>query len=111
MEMKITNDALLTQLGYNVTEGTLKDLELIANNTNGFDNIKNHIVALNDHLKHLDAYVAMSSTNPYLKIKIKSEEPQQIEAAKEEIKKWAEKYKVELQEVNDKTYYILGVEK
>jgi len=109
--MKLQNDALLTQLGYSVTEGTLKDLEIIANNTNGFDNIKNHIVALNDHLKVLDAYVAMSNSNPYLKIKIIANEPEKITAAKEEINKWAEKYKVELKQVNDKTYYILGVEK
>ena len=107
--MKLENDALLTQLGYSVTEGTLKDLEIIANNTKGFENIKNHVVALNDHLKVLDGYVAMSSTNPYLKIKIITTEPEKIAAAKEEIHKWADKYKVELKEVNDKTFYILGI--
>ena len=107
--MKLTNDALLTQLGYNVTENTLKDLEIIAQNTNGFDTIKNHIVALNDHLKTIDGYVAMSSTNPYLKIKIKAEEETAVNACLEEIQKWADKYKVELKKVNDKTFYILGV--
>jgi len=107
--MKLTNDALLRQLGYNVTENTLKDLESIEKNTNGFDNIKNHIVALNDHLKTIDGYVAMSSTNPYLKIKIKADEETAVNACLEEIKKWAEKYKVELKQVNDKTFYILGV--
>ena len=107
--MKLTNDALLTQLGYSVTEGTLKDLEIIAKNTKGFDTIKNHIVALNDHLKAIDGYVAMSSTNPYLKIKIKAEEKTAINVCLEEIQKWADKYKVELKKVNDKTFYILGV--
>jgi len=109
--MKLSNDALLIQLGYNVTENTLKDLETIEQNTPGFDTIKNHVVALNDHLKPLDGYVVMSSTNPYLKIKIIAEETEKVEAALEEINKWATKYKVELKQVNDKTFYILGVEK
>jgi hypothetical protein len=107
--MKLTNDALLTQLGYSVTEGTLKEIEIISQNTAGFDTIKNHVIALNDHLKPLDGYVAMSSTNPYLKIKIIAEENEKVEAALEEINKWANKYKVELKQVNDKTFYILGV--
>jgi len=105
--MKLTNEAILTQLGYNLTENTLKDLEIIINNTKNFDKIKNHIIALNDHLKPLESYVAMSSTNPYFKIKLHDELHQND--AKEEIKKWAEKYKVELKSVNDKTFYILGV--
>jgi len=107
--MKLSNDALLTQLGYNVTESTLKDLEIIINNTPGFETIKNHIIALNDHLKTLDGYVAMSSTNPYLKIKIISTNEEQIKEALKEINKWAEKYKVELKKANEKTFYILGV--
>jgi len=107
--MKLTNDALLTQLGYNVTDNTLKDLEIIEKNTAGFENIRNHIVALNDHLKVLDGYIAMSNTNPYLKIKLISTKKEEIEAGLEEIHKWAKKYKVELKKVNDKTFYIIGV--
>jgi hypothetical protein len=109
--MKLTNDALLTQLGYSITEHTLKDLEIIEKNTNGFETIKNHIIALNDHLKTIDGYVAMSSTNPYLKIKIKADEETAIKACLDEINKWANKYNVELKKVNDKTFYILGVKK
>jgi len=106
--MKLTNEAILTQLGYNVTDNTLKDLEIIINNTKNFEKFKNHLIALNDHLKPLESYVAMSSTNPYFKIKLHDELHQ--DDAKEEIKKWAKKYNVELKQANEKTFYIIGVE-
>lgn len=110
--MNISNEGLLTQLGYNVDEKSLKELEIIEKNTPGFENIKKHIIALNDHLKPLSSYVAMSNTNPYFKIKIDTDNESYINEAKEIIQKWAEKYNVRLKKVENKeTYYILGINK
>ena len=108
--MNISNEGLLTQLGYNVDESSLKQLKNIEVNTPGFENIKKHIISLNDHRKHLDSYVAMSNSNPYFKIKIDTNNENFLNEAKEIIKKWAEKYKINLQKVEEKeTYYILGI--
>ncbi|WP_197972116.1 hypothetical protein [Nitrosophilus labii] len=110
--MKISNEGILTQLGYNIDEKSTKQLENIEKNTPGFENIKKHIVALNDHLKHLSSYVAMSNSNPYFKIKIDTENKEFIEEAKDIINRWAQKYNVNLQKVQNKeTYYILGIQK
>lgn len=108
--MNISNEGLLTQLGYNADESSLKQLKNIEDNTPGFENIKKHIISLNDHLKNLDSYVAMSNSNPYFKIKIDTNNENFLNEAKEIIKKWAEKYKINLQKVEEKeTYYILGI--
>jgi len=110
--MNISNEGLLTQLGYNSDDRNLKELEIIKNNTPGFENIKKHIIALNDHLKNLSSYVAMSSSKPYFKIKIDTDNENFINEAKDIIQKWAQKYNVKLQKVENKeTYYILGIEK
>ncbi len=110
--MKITNEGILTQLGYNIDENSTKQLENIEKNTPGFENIKKHIITLNDHLKHLSSYVAMSNSNPYFKIKIDTDNNEFIEEAKDIINRWAQKYNVNLQKVQNKeTYYILGVQK
>jgi len=110
--MKISNEGLLTQLGYNTDEKSLKELEIIANNTPGFENIKKHIIALNDHLKPYSSYVAMSNSNPYFKIKIDTDNEKYINEAKDIITKWAQKYNVELKKVENKeTFYILGIKK
>jgi len=110
--MKIVKEALLTQLGYNITETELKELDKIIQNTKNFDKIKNHILSLHDHLKEFFGFVALSNSKPYFKIKIDTDNPSQIEAATEEINHWATKYNVKLEKVENKnTYYILGVEK
>ncbi len=108
--MHISNEGLLTQLGYNADEANLRQLQTIAQNTPGFEQIKKHIVALNDHLKNYGGFVAMSNSHPYFKVKIESSEPSAIEVATAEIKKWANKYKVILEKVQNKeTYYIKGI--
>ena len=109
--MQLTSEGLLTQLGYNPDNANLKTLQAIEKNTPGFENIKKHIVALNDHLKNYGGYVAMSNTHPYFKIKIDADSPSQRDIAVEEIHKWAKKYNVTLKEVKERaTYYILGIE-
>ncbi len=110
--MQISAEGVLTQLGYNRDENTLRQFEAIAKNTPGFEQIQKHIVALHDHLKNFGGFVAMSNSVNHLKIKIDANEASTIEAAKEEIERWAQKYNVNLQKVpNKETYYILGIYK
>ncbi len=110
--MQITKEGLLTQLGYHPNESNIKQLQTIEEATPGFEQIQKHIVALNDHLKNYGGFVAMSNSNPYFKIKIEAQELSTIEAAKDKILQWANKYNVKLQKVpNKETYYILGIEK
>ncbi len=110
--MHISNEGLLTQLGYNPQEANIKMLHIIQEHTPGFEQIKRHIVALHDHLKNYGGYVAISSSQPYFKIKIDTDEPTSLRIATDEIHKWADKYNVKLQKVvNKETYYIVGIEK
>jgi hypothetical protein len=109
--MKISKEGILTQLGYPVNEGTLKELNIIEKNTPGFENIKNHILALNDHIKQLEGHIAMSSSKPYFKIKIVTSQKSILEEATQYILKWAKKYNVNLEKVKDReTYYIKGIQ-
>jgi hypothetical protein len=104
----ISNEALLTSLGYR--ESMLSQLEAIEKNTPNFDKVIKHLVALNDHLKHVDALVALSSTNDYIKIKSHSANEALIQEFHEETQKWAQKYKADIEQVEGKnTYYLKGV--
>ncbi|NWF66272.1 MAG: hypothetical protein HXX81_02270 [Campylobacterales bacterium] len=105
----VTNEEFLTRLGYNVNEGSLKELELVKQNTGEFEKIAKHIIDLHEHLKTMNAFIAISSTKPYLKIKNEEDKVEAIDFVNDYIKKWAEKYKVTLQKVENKnTYYIIG---
>lgn len=102
-------EAMLTQLGYVPNDALLKQLQKIEVNTTGYDKIQKHIMDLNDHLKVDGSYVAMSNSNDYFKIKIDSTSPTAIEQAHEKVKHFSEKYKVEVDKLENKnTYYILG---
>jgi len=105
--MKIEKIGLLKQLGYN--EDNLKELENIEKHTPGFEKIKNHLVALSDKLKHLNGFIAFSSSVPHLKIKIDTKSEEFLKEAEEIINKWAKKYKVILEKVKENVFYIKGV--
>ncbi|WP_200762529.1 hypothetical protein [Nitrosophilus alvini] len=110
--MNISNEGLLAQLGYNVDEKSLRQLNDTIENTKKFDKIKKHLIALNDNLKHTSSYVALSNSFSYFKIKIDTDNETMINEAKEIINKWADKYNVKLKKVENKeTFYIIGVEK
>jgi uncharacterized coiled-coil protein SlyX len=104
--MKIEDLGLLKQLGYN--ENNLKELENVKQNTTNFEKIKNHLVSLNDKLKHVNGFIAFSNSVPHLKIKIENS-GELLEEAKDIIKKWAEKYNVVLEKVKENVFYIKGV--
>jgi len=101
----LTDEALLTQLGYTATHGMEDKLKLIIKKTKGYDDIKKHLLALHDNLKPYDSFVALSSSHDFFKIKNETNS----EEAKVYIHKWAEKYRVNLEKVEGKeTYYIIG---
>ena len=104
-------DAILTQLGYVSNDALRQQLARIESNTTGYDKIRKHILDLHDHLKVDKAYVALSNSNDYFKIKVESPSPEMVKDAEEKINRFSEKYKVRLQKVEGKeTYYILGFE-
>jgi hypothetical protein len=109
MNIELTPENLLIQLGYPVKEATLAQMKRIIDNTPGFDKFAKHILTLNDEVKRFAGVVAMSNSKDYLKVKTDSTIPEEIEAFNEYVQQWAEKYKVALQKVEGKnTYYILG---
>jgi hypothetical protein len=104
--MKIAEIGLLKQLGYN--ESNLKELEIVKKHTPNFEKVKNHLVSLNDKLKHVNGFIAFSNSVPHLKIKIENS-GELLEEAKDIVKKWADKYNVILEKVKENVFYIKGV--
>jgi hypothetical protein len=109
MSIQANVENLLVQLDYPLNDATKKQLNDITDNTKDFFAFAGHIFNLKDELKRIVATVAMSNSNPYLKIKSNSKTPLEIEEFHEIVNAWATKYKVELQRVKNKnTYYIIG---
>ena len=110
MHLELTPEALLSQLGYQKSEPMLKQMENIINNTNKFNSFSQHLLSLHDNLAHIKGYIAMSNSENYLKIKRGEGLSEEIaKEYKDTIINWANKYKIELQNVkNTSTYYILG---
>lgn len=110
MHLELTPEALLSQFGYQKSEPMLKQMENIINNTNKFNSFSQHLLSLHDNLAHVKGYIAMSNSEDYLKIKRGEELSKEIaEEYKNTVTSWADKYKIELQNVKDtSTYYILG---
>lgn len=111
MQLDISPEVLLSQLGYAKSDSSLKQAEKIINTTKDFSKFSKHIISLNDHLKKMNAYVALSNSNDYLKIKCDDHDADEIlEEFHEEVTNWATKYHVELKKLDSKpVYYILGV--
>ena len=102
-------DAMLTQLGYAPNDALVKQLETIENNTVGYDKIQKHIMDLHDHLKVDGSFIALSNSEDYFKIKVEASSPELAQEAHEKIKHFSEKFKVDINKLENKeTYYILG---
>ena len=69
MHIEITPENLLIQLGYPANPVMIKQMEVIIANTEHFDTFSKHILSLNDELKHLNGFIAISNSTQYLKIK------------------------------------------
>jgi len=110
MNIDLTPEVLLSQLGYSKTEQSIEQMKKIIENTNNFEKFSNHILSLHDNLAPLKGFVAMSNSHNNLKIKGSQDTSEEItKAFTEKVEKWAEKYKVKIQKVSQKpTYYILG---
>lgn len=98
--------ALLNQLGYNENDSTIAQVKRILNNCDGLN--LNSIVTLNDHLKPLGSFVAMSGSEDVFKIKNAGKTPGAQSDALNVIENWAEKNKVNIKKINETTHYILG---
>ena len=110
MQIDLSAEALLSQLGYSKTENSLEQMEKIIDNTSEFDRFSKHLLSLNDNLASIKGFVGMSNTQDSLKIKGSDCTAVEISDKFEEtVESWANKYKVELAKVDNKpTYYIIG---
>lgn len=94
--------ALLNQLGYNENDATTAQVKRILNNCDGLN--LSSIITLNDRLKPLGSFVAMSGSEDVFKIKNAGKTPDALNV----IENWAEKNKINIKKVNETTHYILG---
>jgi len=110
MQINVSPEVILSQLGYSKSESSLQQAEKMISSTSNFDKFSKHIFALNDHLKKMNAYVSLSNTTNYLKIKCDENDAEEIlKGFHEEVSHWANKYNIKLQRLDKKpTYYILG---
>lgn len=110
MQLDVSAEVILSQLGYSKSEASLKQAEKMMSSTNNFDKFSKHIFALNDHLKKMNAYIALSNKTDYLKIKCDENDAAEIlEEFHSEVSHWADKYNVKLERLDNKPiYYILG---
>ncbi len=111
MNIDMTSETLLVQLGYTASKTMVEQMNNIIQNTKKFNNFSKHILSLNDELQHLGAFVALSNSHQYLKIKIDDSQSDVLTKFENIINKWANKYKVKLEKVKGRnTYYIIGQE-
>lgn len=110
MQLEISAEVILSQLGYSKSEASLKQAEKMMQETANFEKFAKHIFTLNDHLKKMNAYVSLSNKSNYLKIKCDENDSEEIlQEFHEEVSHWANKYNVNLEKTDNKhVYYILG---
>ncbi len=111
MHLEVTPEVLISQLGYSRNEQTQKQIEAIIDNTKGFEKFAKHIISLNDTLKHMHAFVAMSNSDKYLKIKCGNADATEIlKEFHAEVEHFSKKYNVEMKKLpNKEVYYIIGI--
>ena len=110
MQLNVSAEVILSQLGYSKSDSSLKQAERMISVTNNFEKFSKHIFSLNDHLKKMNAYVGLSNKTDYLKIKCDENDALEIlEEFHNEVLHWADKYNVKLERLDNKPiYYILG---
>ena len=111
MHLEISAEMILSQLKYTVNDSALKQVNLAMENTNGFEKFAKHIISLNDNLKHMNGYIALSNHTQYFKIKSENTtNTALLEEFHAAVKKWSDKYHVSLETIpNKEVYYILCV--
>ncbi len=110
MHLELTPEAVLAQLGYHKTEQMMTQMRSIIENTKDFNIFSHHIPSFNDALAVEKGFIAMSNSVNYLKIKCDEDiNADNLSAFTDLVLHWADKYKLELQKVENKnTYYIIG---
>jgi hypothetical protein len=110
MDIDITPEVIVAQLNLGHGETTLNQAKTAINNTKDFGKFSKHIISLNDKLKHMNGYIALSNSAPYFKIKCDNIESDEIlKEFTQELNHWSKKYEVELEKVDKKdVYYIIG---
>ena len=110
MDINLTAEALLTQLGYSKTEQSIQQMEKTIKNTKGFKHFSKHLLSLHDQLAHLKGFVALSNSKDVIKIKRSEAISKEMEDEFTNlVEGWAKKYKVQIEQVANKpTYYIIG---
>ena len=110
MSLNVTAEFLQSQLGYSDNKQIISQIEEIINNTPNFNKFSKHIVSLNDKLKHMNSYIAVSNSVKHFKIKCDEIKGKNIiEDFLYEVNKWSNKYNVKLEKLNNKNvYYIIG---
>jgi len=111
MHLEISSEMILSQLGYTVNNSSLAQVEDAIENTIGFEKFAKHLISLNDNLKHMNGYIAMSNNTKYFKIKSENIDNQALkDEFHEAVKKWSDKYHVSLETIpNKEVYYIIGI--
>ena len=110
MQIDVTPEVVLSQLGIAKSDAAFTQVEKAINNTKNFNKFSKHIIHLNDELKHMNAYVALSNSENYFKIKCDQvESPEILEEFHTTVEKFSNKYNVHMQQVpNKEVFYILG---
>ena len=110
MDIEIDAENLLIQLDNKVTDATLKYMNNIIDNTDGFETFSKHLLGLKYSIAHLNGYMTMSNSKAYLKVKTDLQSKEAVEEFTEIIIKWSDKYKVQMDKMKNKnTYYIIGL--
>jgi len=110
MQIEITPEMILSQLGYTINESSLEQVTKAMNNTKGFEQFAKHLLSLNDNLKHMKAYIALSNHTELFKIKSENQNEAVLQEFHDAVKKWSDKYHVSLETIPNKAvYYILGI--
>jgi len=110
MNIQITPEMILSQLEYTINDSSLEQVNKAIKNTKGFERFAKHLISLNDSLKHMNAYIALSNHTELFKIKSENKNEAMLQEFHEAIKKWSDKYHVSLETIpNKEVYYILGI--
>ncbi|MBI3874102.1 MAG: hypothetical protein HY307_03775 [Arcobacter sp.] len=110
MDIQITPEMILAQLEYTINDSSLTQMTNAINSTKGFEKFAKHLLSLNDVLKHMNAYIALSNHTKFFKIKSENKNQAMLEEFHDTVKKWSDKYNVSLETIpNKEVYYILGI--
>jgi hypothetical protein len=111
MHLEISAEMILSQLNYTVNDSSLTQVKNAIENTKEFERFAKHLISLNDNLKHMNGYIAMSNNSNFFKIKSENNENKVLlEEFHEAVKKWSDKYHISLETIpNKEVYYIIGI--